>query len=161
MEKLSISSISQNIFRTSPNKNKVESNQTNPFGVSFKGNVLTADVFENKNKADKINFTGNMENIINKAKNRFKDAAFVGSINKMKTFMNLDSIMSPINRAGEKIANVYNKLNSITVTDALISARKAIVSAIPTNNYSVKSLQKQEISSLRNLFNEHLALEAV
>ena len=42
MEKIGINiNASKNIFRAAP-KN-VESNQTNPFGVSFKGNVLTPE----------------------------------------------------------------------------------------------------------------------
>ena len=49
---MEIKSISAKLFRTNVNKSENQSNQasnhTNPFGVSFKGNIINADVFEDK-----------------------------------------------------------------------------------------------------------------
>lgn len=156
MEKLSISNISKNIFRTGQNSapSKVEGNHTNPFGVSFKGNVLTADVFATSKNENKVSFTGNA--LVSKGK--VAASAIVGSINKMKSFMNLNSIMSPIRRAGEKISNTWNKLNNITVGDALTSAKEALISRIPARVDSVNNIKKQEISAIREMFAEQLAL---
>ena len=64
MANLSIPSIRARIFNTSKHETSTQrnSNSTNPFAASsFKGNVLTADVFESSNNKNdnKINFTGN------------------------------------------------------------------------------------------------------
>jgi len=52
MEKLSINKIPKNFFRTV--HQKIETHQANPFGVSFKGSVITADVFETKKSGNLI-----------------------------------------------------------------------------------------------------------
>ena len=65
MANLSIPSIRERLFNTSKHETNTQrnSNSTNPFAASsFKGNVLTADVFESSNKKNdsNINFTGKL-----------------------------------------------------------------------------------------------------
>ena len=73
MANLSIPSIRERLFNTSKHETNTQrnSNSTNPFAASsFKGNVLTADVFESSaKKADQPSFTG-----------KLKASALVGSI---------------------------------------------------------------------------------
>ena len=87
MANLSIPSIRERLFNTSKHETSTQrnSNSTNPFAASsFKGNVLTADVFESSNKNDnQINFTG-----------KLKASALVGSISGI----------------GEKFQNMINSV---------------------------------------------------
>lgn len=72
MANLSVSSIRERIFNTSKHESVTQRNSSNPFAASsFKGNVLTADVFESSNK--KVNNTPNFTG-------KLKASALVGSI---------------------------------------------------------------------------------
>jgi len=115
MEKLSINNVSKNFFKTSQAKNqKVESNQTNPFGVSFKGNVLTADVFETK-KNSNISFAGASANLISKAAEKSKMLrAAVASVNTV-IGTRLDTIVNHGRKMGEKISSLWKQAQSIEI----------------------------------------------
>ena len=137
MEKLSISSVSRNIFRAAP-KN-IENNQTNPFGVSFKGNVLTADVFEKNKNASKINFTG-----IASIKSKMLSSAIVGSINDFSSAIasRLDSVVSFGRRIKENA--------SILRARAIDGWNKADAWWEEIRTKEVMDLVKSGISKLRN-----------
>lgn len=111
MANLSIPAIRERLFNTSKHESATSRNSSNPFAqTSFKGNVLTADVFESSSvKADQPSFTG-----------KLKASALVGSISGIgEKFHNMiESAIAFGNRFKEGIVNRWNKLNSIEVSFA-------------------------------------------
>ncbi len=112
MANLSVSSIRERIFNTSKHESVTQRNSSNPFAASsFKGNVLTADVFESSSKKsnNNINFTG-----------KLKASALVGSISGIgERFQNIvKSVVDFGNRAKDYAVNCWNKLNSVEISFA-------------------------------------------
>ena len=110
MANLSIPSIRERLFNTSKHEQTTQRNSSNPFAAtSFKGNVLTADVFESSSKKDNIS-----------ANDKLKASALVGSISgygeKFKHMIN--SVISFGNRVKENVVNGWNKINSIEISFA-------------------------------------------
>lgn len=138
---MEIKSISQKIFRTSSNKTENNSNQTNPFGVSFKGNIINADVFEENNSNEKQN------------KGKMIVSTLVGSINSASEAMSrrLNSVISFGMRVKETTTQLWDRAN-INMTEFLTSRVPSF-----TGTYSVNNLRKRDISELRSLFEEKLA----
>ena len=110
---LSISSIRERIFNPTKHEATV-ARSSNPFAqTSFKGNVLTADVFvsENdkskENNGNKISFTG-----------KLKASALVGSIagigNKIQ--QGLESVVAFANRIKDNVVNCWDKLSHTEIT---------------------------------------------
>lgn len=131
---MEIKSISQKIFRTAPGK--IESNQTNPFGVNFKGNIINADVFQ----PVKIN-------LVEKAANKSKmlTSAIVGSINDVNQAIKsrLDSVMAVGRRIKEKSVAAWKFLNeaklSINFSERVENSIKFIW---PNQQYRVENLME-------------------
>lgn len=98
---MEIKSISQKIFRTSPKVNENNASHTNPFGVNFKGKMISADVFESAEK------TGIVSNIAEKVGNKCKmlTSAIVGSIGDMNSAISsrLNSVVDFGRRVKENI----------------------------------------------------------
>ena len=109
---LSISSIRERIFNPTKHEKSV-ARSSNPFAqTSFKGNVLTADVFVSENQNNEkaqnnINFTG-----------KLKASALVGSIagigDKIKA--GIESVAAFANRIKDNVVNCWNKLNNTEIT---------------------------------------------
>lgn len=122
MANLSVSSIRERIFNTSKHESVTQRNSSNPFAASsFKGNVLTADVFESSSKKsnNNINFTG-----------KLKASALVGSISGIgEKFQHaIDSVVAFGNRIKDKAVSMYNSAKEIlgtSVTDLVNSKTSA------------------------------------
>lgn len=164
MANLSIPAIRERLFNTSKHENATSRNSSNPFAqTSFKGNVLTADVFESSSvKADQPSFTG-----------KLKASALVGSISGIgERFHNMiESAISFGNRMKEGIVNRWNKLNSIEISFApakekINSACSSIkevlgksVGDIISSGVSSKSVAKMEdMTAARQLMTDNVAL---
>lgn len=111
MADLSISSIRDRIFNPTKHEKSV-SRSSNPFAqTSFKGNVLTADVFVPNQSNDKmdnrISFTG-----------KLKASALVGSLSDMgsRIHRGLESISAFTNRIKDNVVGFWNKMNSMEVS---------------------------------------------
>lgn len=112
MANLSIPSIRERLFNTSKHEQTTQRNSSNPFAAtSFKGNVLTADVFESSSNKN--------ENKIS-ATDKLKASALVGSISGYgERFQNMiNSVISFGNRVKENVVNGWNKMNSIEISFA-------------------------------------------
>lgn len=144
MAKLSIDNISKNIFRTAPAK--TESNHSNPFGVSFKGNVLTADVFQSVKKT----------NLISKAKNKLMTSTFVGSINDFSSAMSarLNTIADFGRTMKSNVVGAWKKAQSINITGEAI--KEYLNKPLFVNQYSPRNLDKLSISARRSMLEELL-----
>lgn len=150
MEIKSISSISGKLFKT--NANKVEksenrSNHTNPFGVSFKGNIINADVFEEKNSG------------LTERQNRGKMlvSTLVGSINSINSSIGrrLNSVVNFGRRIGETTVNLWNQARGIDM-GTFFAGLPDKMSALG-GTYSVNNLQKRPVSELEAMLQERLA----
>jgi hypothetical protein len=123
MANLSISGIRERIFNNTKHEQTV-ARSSNPFAqTSFKGNVLTADVFEsskedNKNE-NQPSFTGKIGAI--PAKSKLYLSAMVGSINNFgdrmaqKWHSGVESIVSFCGRISDNISNFWNEMKHTEV----------------------------------------------
>ncbi len=163
MANLSIPAIRERLFNTSKHEQSTQRNSTNPFAAtSFKGNVLTADVFESSSNKD--------ENKVS-ATEKLKASALVGSISGYgERFQNMiNSVISFGNRVKENVVNGWNKINSIEISFA--PAREVMgnfygsvkdtlntpMSAIFFTGISAKSVSKMEdMAEARELMTTHV-----
>lgn len=126
----------------------VVKHSSNPFAKStFKGNVLTADVFDTKAKAT--------------SKNKLTYSALVGSIgDACPTFRKgIESVIAFGNRMKEGITSTMRKLNEIGNMEVSIDfagAGRAVKSAFTSmvDNYSVQKLRKQDVASLETMWKD-------
>ena len=139
---LSISSIRERIFNPTKHEKSV-ARSSNPFAqTSFKGNVLTADVFvsENdkakENQTNKISFTG-----------KLKASALVGSISGFgnKIQAGIESVVAFANRIKDNVVNCWNKLNNTEIT--FEPAKEAILRAGAKAGDAIHSMFDSGISS--------------
>ncbi len=128
---------------------KTVNHSSNPFAAStFKGNVLTADVFETKAAKPSL-------------KDKLKLSAFVGSIgDAFPTFRKgIESVVAFGNRMKEGFSSAMNKLNEIGSMEISIDfagAGRAIKSGFTSiaDNYSVQKLKKQDVASLEAMWKD-------
>ncbi len=166
MANLSIPSIRERLFNTSKHESVTQRNSSNPFAASsFKGNVLTADVFESSSKKsnNNVNFTG-----------KLKASALVGSISGIgeKFQRMINSVVEFGNRIKENVVNGWNKLNSVEVSFAPAkekaismynSAKDALFETHHISDYmgsktSARYIAKTEdMTMARNLLSERCA----
>ena len=107
MANLSIPAIRERLFNTSKHEQTTQ-RSTNPFAANtFKGNVLTADVFESSTKQNQPVFTG-----------KLKASALVGTISGIgEKFQNIiNSVVGFGNRIKENVVNGWNKLEGIEIS---------------------------------------------
>lgn len=141
---MEIKSISQKIFRTSSNRTE-SNNHTNPFGVSFKGNIINADVFEEKSPNE------------NQNKGKMFVSTLVGSMNSAMGVMGrrLNSVVSFGMRMKETTTQLWDRTrdraSNINMAQFLTSRMPAF-----TGTYSIRRLQERDVSELRTLFEEKL-----
>jgi hypothetical protein len=113
---MEITSIRERIF----NKTKHESTvarASNPFAAStFKGNVLTADVFESSKAKDS-------QQITNLLTRKLTFSVLAGYNNNIGSKMNqaMESVVSFCGRMKENVVNTWQKLNDTNVMEALNS----------------------------------------
>ena len=165
MANLSIPSIRERLFNTSKHETTTQrnSNSTNPFAASsFKGNVLTADVFESSSKkADQPSFTG-----------KLKASALVGYISGIgEKFQNMiNSVVAFGNRMKENVVNGWNKLNNIEISftpakekavsmfNSMKDTLNTSVSDLISSGISVKSVSKMDdMAAARQLATDKIA----
>jgi hypothetical protein len=141
---MEIKNISARIFRTSLNKTGNNSNHTNPFGVSFKGNIINADVFEEKNSG-----LTEREN-----KGKMLVSTLVGSINAIHSSIGrrLNSVVSFGRRIKETTTSLWDKANNVNMSDFLAARMPSF-----EGTYSVKNLKERPVSDLEGMFKEKLA----
>ena len=129
---------------------KTVNHSSNPFAsTSFKGNVLTADVFETKATP----------------KNKLTMSAFVGSIgDAFPTFRKgIESVIAFGNRIKEGTTATINKIAEIGNTEISIDfagAGRAFKDTFTSlvDGYSVQKLKKQDVSTLEALWKESTGL---
>lgn len=143
---MEIKSISQKIFRTkSSNISETNcSNQTNPFGVNYKGNMINADVFFcGKEKA--VETIGKkISNHVNKLTDAWKVGA-MGSFSNMSNRFN-----ASISKIKEKAVRAHKYLTETNVE----------VPEWMMGKNSKNVIKRKEISEIRTIF-QNLADERI
>lgn len=159
---MEIKSISKNLFGVK--QKNCESNQTNPFGVSFKGNVIpkdivSADVFVGPAKA----------NIADKVAGKAKRvaSAFVGSMGDVSAAIStrFNSMVSYGRRIKSNISSAFEQARSFRPMDCLRSAGESLKSNLSfSSDYNVGRLLKMEsegaMTNTENMFRDVLAERA-
>lgn len=140
---MEIKSISAKLFRPSVNKSENRSNHTNPFGVSFKGNIINADVFEEK----KSDLTGNQN------RGKMLVSTLVGSINAINSSISnrLNSVVNFCGRLKDSTVNAWQQARAIDV-GKVMADRIAF-----GGTYSVNRLQQRPVSELGAMLQERIA----
>lgn len=153
---MEIKSISNRIFQ--PAKNKVENNssQTNPFGVNFKGKMITADVFEPA--ASKLS-----EKVANKGK--LLTSAIVGSINDVNEAIGrrLNSVVEFGRRIRENTSRfAQNTKNNISEAWSYLNDTKLVMNIGNSepllslkrvnNSWNKEMLRQKNVSELEEMF---------
>jgi hypothetical protein len=164
MANLSIPAIRERLFNTSKHEPATQRNSSNPFAVSsFKGNVLTADVFESSSKQQNSQpaFTG-----------KLKASALVGSISGIgERFQNIiNSVAMFGSRIKENVVNGWNKLNGIEISfnplkEKMSSAYNSVKEVLNTplsemlsSGITAKSVSKMEdMTAARQLMCDNVA----
>ena len=159
MANLSISNIRERIFNTSKHEASVArpaNSVSNPFAANtFKGNVLTADVFETS-KPKEPAFTG---------ATKLKASALVGSLTNLgsKIQAGIESIAAFGRRMKEGITNTWQKMRDTEISFApLKDAFKGAVSNAKENvaakinsmfekGITAKQVEKMKISEIKPL----------
>lgn len=121
MANLSISGLRERIFNGTKHEQNVARN-SNPFAAtSFKGNVLTADVFETVKPsiAQKVS-----------SKSKLMYSALVGSISGIGERINrgVESVVSFCGRMKDSAVGFWNKMNDIEISLDFANAGKSIKS---------------------------------
>ena len=124
---------------------------TNPFGVSFKGNVIQADVFESASKSNIA------QNITEKSK-LFASAVVSGINNFNESFK---SRMNSMVSFGKKITtNVFDTIERIGNTEVSFDMNAIKNRLFPDRQYSVKILANKPTEELRDMWMSLSSVEA-
>ncbi|MBO5948467.1 hypothetical protein J6Q66_06495 [bacterium] len=156
MQKVTMSNFGLNIFKAKTQQNSVQAEQpsraTNPFGVSFKGSVIHADVFE------KVSEVAQKETLRSKVANRGKlmVSALVGNINNFNDAMK--SRMNSIVSFGKQIKQrTADAIHRIANTEVDFKAMGESIKNVFVNPYSVNNLSKRPVGELEQLLIEAIA----
>ena len=149
--KISLHTTKLNKTTTANNNAATRQLSTNPFGVSFKGNVIQADVFEGASK------TNIAKNITERSK-LFASAVVSGINNFNESFKaRMNSMVS----FGKKITtNVFDTIERIGNTEITFDMNAIKNRLFPDRQYSVKHLTNQSTCDLRAMWESLSAIEA-
>lgn len=141
------------VQNTKATANTMAANQlaTNPFGVSFKGNVIQADVFESANKS-------NLGKDIAERGKLFASAVVSGINNFNESFK---SRMNSMVSFGKKVTtNIFDTIERIGNTEITFDINAMKNRLFPDRQYSVKNLTNRSTDELREMW-QGLSAEAV
>ena len=130
--------------QASSQTNATKKLSTNPFGVSFKGNVIQADVFQNN--AQKA-----MKNSGEKGK-LFASAVVSGINNFNEAFKSrIDAVVS----FGKKVtSNVLESIEKIGSKEIKFDFEGIKNRLFPDREYSVKNLSNKPVDDLRSMWSD-------
>lgn len=132
--------IQQNKQQNTINSNKLS---TNPFGVSFKGNVIQADVFQSAKKAT--------ENVGIMQRGKIFASAVVSGINSFNDAFK--SRMNAVVSFGKKITtNVFEAIEKFGNKEISLDMSGIANRLFPDRQYSVKNLSAKSVDELKSLW---------
>ncbi len=126
---------------------------TNPFGVSFKGNVIQADVFE----SGKNNIEKTTNSIAEKGK-LFASAVVSGINNFNESFKSrVNSIVSFGKKVTTDVCDTIERIGNTEITFDMESIKNKL---FPDRQYSVKNLSNQPVEDLKTMWQNLTPQEA-
>lgn len=147
---MKISKVGINTTSAKVNPENTNNLFSNPFGVSFKGNVLQADVFEKA--SPKI-----VEKISSKGK--LFVSAIVGNINNFSDIFKskMNSVKTFAKKVQNSIINTVDKLQNTEVTLDFQAFKDTVQKRFfPDSSYKVKNLVKAPVNDLKSMLQEAL-----
>ena len=162
MANLSISNIRERIFNTSKHEASVQrpaSSVSNPFAAStFKGNVLTADVFETS-KPKQPAFTG---------ATKLKASALVGSLSNLGSRIQagIENIAAFGRRIKENVTGAWQRMQETEISfaplkDACVNAKNNMIDRVHSmfeKGITARQIEKMPIAEIRPMLANHVAL---
>ena len=134
-------------------KNNAQTNRlsTNPFGVSFKGNVIQADVFESAKKESAG--AGIVE------KGKLFASAVVSGINNFNEAFNsrINSIVSFGKKVTKDAFDTIERIGNTEITFDMTGIKNRL---FPDRQYSVKNLTNRSVDELKSMWTELTPQEA-
>src|SRR5574344_267416 len=156
MEKLSsiTSSITNSFLKrssSSKSSDKVVNNQSNPFGVSFNGKMISADVFE---KSSSISSGSTIAGKI-VGKSMLLSSAVVGSISDMASSISsrLNSVANFGRRIKSNLTSFWEKAKNTDITFDMLNLRNLVKSNVSEIR---ESLSKRPVSELESMLKESI-----
>lgn len=135
-----------NIGKTlTPKQESTKTLSTNPFGVSFKGSVIQADVFESSNSG--------VTNKISQKSKMFA-SAIVGGINNFNEAFKarMNSVVSFGRKISQNVSDTLNRWSNIEVSLNINDFAETVKNKMfPDSQYKVKNLAKKSASELGDL----------
>lgn len=126
---------------TTANNTTTNKLATNPFGVSFKGNVIQADVFESAKKST---------NVIAEKGKLFASAVVSGINNFNESFK---SRINAIVSFGKKVTtNIFDTMERIGNTEISFNMEGIKNRLFPDREYSVKNLSNKSVDELKTMW---------
>lgn len=149
MEKIKLNLNGTGLFKGSNTTKAAKSPSTNPFGISFKGNVIQADVFE-------VSTKNTAENLKDKITNKGKmfTSAVVGNINTFNNALKsrVNSVISFGKQIKDGAVNAWQKAARTDVGESLKTTMESIQAKFADGqNYSVRSLTKKPAAELESM----------
>ena len=134
-------------------KNNAQVNRlsTNPFGVSFKGNVIQADVFESAKKESAT--AGIVE------KGKLFASAVVSGINNFNEAFNsrINSMVSFGKKITKDAFDTIERIGNTEITFDMTGIKNRL---FPDRQYSVKNLTNRSVDELKSMWTELTPQEA-
>ena len=128
-----------------------QKNVSNPFGISFKGNVIQADVFQTTSVKE------NSTNVL-KEKGKMFASAVVGNINSFNEAIKarLNSVVAFGRRVKDNVANFWTQAKNTEITFDLSELTRYINDKFQ-GEYGVTRLTKRPVGELEELLVAELA----
>lgn len=142
---MKIGSISKNLLDIKQRKAENTNNTTNPFGVSFRGSIVAADVFENQDS------TSARPN-----KGKIFVSTLVGSMNSALS-TRLNSIVSFGRRVRENTSNFWQMANNTNINmRGLSNILNMDITPSFMGTYNVNNLRKRPVSDLEGMLQDQI-----
>ena len=154
MTKISFNPAGMGIFKsltkTENTRQAEEHRSSNPFGISFRGNVIQADVFETTNKdAEKVSI---------RERGRMFASAVVGNINSFNSAIKsrINSVVSFGRQVRDNVANWWEQAKQTEITVDWKGLSQYVQDKFRTNEYAVHNLVKRPTNELEDLLKAEL-----
>ena len=150
---MKITNTNFSLFNKPLSKEERQEVHSNPFGINFKGNVLTSDVFESSKVKESNNNTSTNPFAAVSNKSKMVASAFVGGINSFNEAFRsrINSIISFGRQVKDSIASSWEKAKNTEITLDFRTLADSISSKF-NNQYSVNNLLKQPVDDLSAMF---------
>lgn len=149
---MKITNTNFSLFNKPLSKEERQEVHSNPFGINFKGNVLTSDVFESSKAKETTNTASTNPFAAVSGKSKMVASAFVGGINSFNEAFRsrINSIISFGRQIKDSIANSWEKAKNTEISLDFRTLADSISSKF-NNQYSVNNLLKQPVDDLSTM----------